>query len=293
MFQDLWEEINSKETFEKGCLSVIEKYVPDVKIYTPNNDGVDHINIYSRGKTELGRLLSNFAYSIFEHPRFGKFYSVEAYWYYLKTGCQYYHELSRLYGAKAKATGKKYEVVGCPDFDFEIELALWCKVMQNPHVKEQLKASTLALTHYYYYGSPENPAIRRVKDEKLQMVFEKIRKYLNRARSIKKTLVIIDSTFTDYKFMKDPSMGGMRFHTRAAGEDVTYVRAGPAKFSDEPCFVLETGETFIASATRQEIFELSLSHNKVIYIGGVRGQDHEFIKQSIEIVQEVTTVIRS
>ena len=29
----------------------------------PSKDGIDHINIYSKGKTELGKYLSNFTYA--------------------------------------------------------------------------------------------------------------------------------------------------------------------------------------------------------------------------------------
>ncbi len=50
----------------------------------PNKDGVDHINIYSKGQTCLGRYMSNFAYFSFvyndEH-----FPSVEHWWYYQLT----------------------------------------------------------------------------------------------------------------------------------------------------------------------------------------------------------------
>jgi hypothetical protein len=49
----------------------------------PSEDGVTHINVYSRGNTELGRLLSNFAHTPFSHPEFGEFASVEGFWYWL------------------------------------------------------------------------------------------------------------------------------------------------------------------------------------------------------------------
>ena len=47
-------------------------------------DGIDHINIYSKGYTKLGRLLSNFTKSEFTHPIYGHFMSVEGFWYYIK-----------------------------------------------------------------------------------------------------------------------------------------------------------------------------------------------------------------
>jgi hypothetical protein len=46
-------------------------------------DGINHINIYSKGKTELGRLLTNFARTPIETP-FGHFESGEGYWFWLR-----------------------------------------------------------------------------------------------------------------------------------------------------------------------------------------------------------------
>ena len=55
-------------------------------IINPDNDGIDHINTYSKGKTELGKLLTNFAHTPFVHPKYGEFQSVEGFWYFKKTG---------------------------------------------------------------------------------------------------------------------------------------------------------------------------------------------------------------
>lgn len=38
--------------------------------FKPEMDGIDHINVYSKGKTELGKLLSNFARTPFENANF-------------------------------------------------------------------------------------------------------------------------------------------------------------------------------------------------------------------------------
>ena len=40
--------------------------------YLPKDDGVTHINIYSKGQTELGGLLSNFSRTPFVHPKYGE-----------------------------------------------------------------------------------------------------------------------------------------------------------------------------------------------------------------------------
>ena len=44
----------------------------------PQNDGVDHINIYSKGLTELGRFLSNFEHILITTED-GDFNSIEGY----------------------------------------------------------------------------------------------------------------------------------------------------------------------------------------------------------------------
>lgn len=54
-----------------------------LKDVLPQNDGITHINIYSRGKTSLGRYLSHFQHSPLETED-GHFESLEGYWYWLK-----------------------------------------------------------------------------------------------------------------------------------------------------------------------------------------------------------------
>lgn len=122
----------------------------------PEEDGVTHINVYSKGKTELGRFLSNFAHTPFK-CRDGRFESVEGYWYWLKTGD---NKLRRLYGYLAKKHGQQLErqMVGhnplqfVPDFKERIEDAVIAKLDANPERKEELAKTDLPLEHYYAYG---------------------------------------------------------------------------------------------------------------------------------------------
>lgn len=127
-------------------------------MYNPDEDGITHINIYSQGKTELGRLLSNFAYSPFVYEPYGAFASAESYWYWYLTGQQ--HEgLRTLYGYQAKAAGQKYrndrlDVLGLSDSDFKVmEEMLVHKIAHNPHIAELLQESTLPFCHYYVYST--------------------------------------------------------------------------------------------------------------------------------------------
>lgn len=53
------------------------------KAMTPETEGVNHYNIYSRSRTELGMFLSHFTYHPIETYD-GHFDSIEGYWYWIK-----------------------------------------------------------------------------------------------------------------------------------------------------------------------------------------------------------------
>ncbi len=124
----------------------------------PEEEGITHINIYSQGVTELGRLLSNFAYTPFIHPEDGKFDSVEGYWYWLLTEGHFLRDNLRfLSGTDAKFTGRRMTNEYSPnpkdkDFIRKVCIALDCKVEQNPRIKELLIDSKLPFEHYYVYN---------------------------------------------------------------------------------------------------------------------------------------------
>lgn len=116
-------------------------------------DGIDHINIYSKGKTDLGRNLSNWSKHPFVHPEDGKFTSVEGYWYWLSSKND---NLRGLWGYKAKEQGR---AVGGSDwndseeFKRKIRLAIKSKIDQHPIIAEGLTVSVLPFRHYYQYGN--------------------------------------------------------------------------------------------------------------------------------------------
>ncbi len=105
--------------------------IDDVKV---TEDAFGHINIWSKGKTELGRLLSNFTYSPTKHPLYGTFNSLEGFWYWLSTG-KTYEELRKLNGFAAKQFGSKLKVIKIDNFYEEVRSMLELKVEQNKHLK--------------------------------------------------------------------------------------------------------------------------------------------------------------
>jgi hypothetical protein len=121
--------------------------------YLPENDGIDHINVYSKGKTELGRLLSNFAHTPFTiqiKDEDFTFQSVEGYWYYLLTKDKY---LCHLHGFKAKQYGKsKWNDKAEPVTEEQLATAYWQKLREHPKIWRLLRENTLPLAHYYVFS---------------------------------------------------------------------------------------------------------------------------------------------
>ncbi|MCP3682177.1 MAG: hypothetical protein GY861_05740 [bacterium] len=120
-------------------------------------DGKDHINIFSRGETKLGRMLSNFARS----PLFledGHFESIEGYWYWISSQDDV---LRKLYGFKAKEYGRnaiKKQRLPMEEFKQKIRKAINAKIMRDPELKSLLTNSTLPFKHYYVFGGEKKDA---------------------------------------------------------------------------------------------------------------------------------------
>lgn len=120
-------------------------------IPNPAEDGVTHINVYSQGKTELGRLLSNFTKTPFIHPDYGMFECMEGFYYYISTGCCD-EEFRYLLGFKAKQHGAKMPRVKRDDFVDVMDSGLRAKIRCNGNIHAMLKEAKLPFEHYYIYG---------------------------------------------------------------------------------------------------------------------------------------------
>ena len=119
-----------------------------------SEDGVTHVNIYSKARTELGRLLTNFSPLGFTHPEYGEFKSLEAFWYWLGTGKQW-DSLRELSGYDAKRVGKNYRQISLENFQEEFKRAILLRFQQHPDLTKLFLANTLPLTHYYTFGGGE------------------------------------------------------------------------------------------------------------------------------------------
>lgn len=128
-------------------------------MFDPTNDGIDHINVYSKGKTGLGRGLSNWAeWRVTIEPH-GSFLTLEGYWFWLQWRDDYLRDCSG-YQAKGynelreRALGKQH-IEGFEDW---IRRAMRLKIRQCQPLLEGLAGSTLPLAHYYVYGGKAVPA---------------------------------------------------------------------------------------------------------------------------------------
>jgi hypothetical protein len=125
----------------------------------PENDGVTHINMYSKARTKYGLMLSNFYHFPIETPD-GSFESVEGYWAWLSVSeCPEREQLCHLYGYLAKKVGKELiESKGKrfdDDFEHKILSAIEYKFRRNANLLTA-EWMQLPIVHYYAYGKDGN-----------------------------------------------------------------------------------------------------------------------------------------
>lgn len=144
----------------------------------PTEDGVGHINLYTKGNTRLGRLASNLADSALVHPQHGRFRTAEGFWFYLTTGKQD-DSLRSLAGFEAKRYGSTLKGVWNAELEREFKEGLISKVMLNDELRTLLSESSLPFEHYYYYGVPEKAKVINLTKHRWQTQFwESMRRQL-------------------------------------------------------------------------------------------------------------------
>lgn len=120
---------------------------------SPETDGITHINVYSKGQTDLGRFLSNWADTPFVCSD-GRFRSVEGYWYWLGNIHSNRDDLRGMHGWEAKSYGRFLQAY--PDckirdqrFEEKIKWAIQEKLWAYPQFLRALQECRLPLDHYY------------------------------------------------------------------------------------------------------------------------------------------------
>lgn len=135
--------------------------------WNPSEDGITHINVYSKGKTSLGKWLSNFTRAPITTED-GYFESIEGYWYWLGTNSERKEELRHVSGWKAKELGRELrgeDFQSTDEFKRKICAAIRLKIESNSKMLLSLQETSLPLAHYYVYGENHaNPKVITVKD---------------------------------------------------------------------------------------------------------------------------------
>lgn len=114
----------------------------------PSQDGVTHINIYSKAATPLGRYLSNFADCNIE-TKDGPFRTIEGYWYWLAVRDD---RLRKTSGWDSKKLGRELRAPDWPKtrgFQEKILSAIAIKVQDPKCVQMLLESKQLPFYHYY------------------------------------------------------------------------------------------------------------------------------------------------
>jgi CO dehydrogenase/acetyl-CoA synthase beta subunit len=140
-------------------------------MYLPEEDGITHINVYSKGKTPLGRALSNWtplASGKYIQTAHGPFLTIEGYWAWLG----YINppdSLRTATGWRAKQFILRRPEVIRPHFEELIKDALWdkCEGLEDP-IRKSFLENELPLAHYYVYGG-------RVRDAGFVWILDELR----------------------------------------------------------------------------------------------------------------------
>jgi len=121
-----------------------------VSDYSPKDDGITHVNIYSVSMCSLGKMLSNFYPASIEHPVYGFFANVEAFWHFASTGFKH-QQLRTMAGYLVKATAKGMPKIHVDNFLGLIKDAIRLKLEQHPEILEPFLSNQLPLDHYYVF----------------------------------------------------------------------------------------------------------------------------------------------
>lgn len=203
---------------EEARKILLEKY--DHKSI-PSRDGIDHINIYTKSSTKLGRLTSNMSPLSFVHPEHGFFRTMEHFWFWLSRGkdeavreTESPYEVKQTWGKKPKQRIQR--------FNEQIEEAIRLKVGQNEGFKEMLRKNTLPFAHYYYYGDIDRCVVRPAdEDGLLTGIYTRISHELTPPVRL---LVGGSRTFYDYVRLKNEIL--------SLGVNISEIIEGGAKGAD-------------------------------------------------------------
>lgn len=144
----------------------------------PQEDGITHINIYTKSNCKLGKMLSNMYQSPFNFQGIN-FNSIEQAWHYFKFKDNDVQKANHILSlnssfeclkyAKANKTIESTKIALSDSFKELMCSLIRSKIMNDNTLKLMLRNSFLPLEHYYAYGT-DNPKVHDQKDKYLWMI---------------------------------------------------------------------------------------------------------------------------
>jgi len=144
-------------------------------------DGIDHINIWEYGATEIGKVLAHNTTLPFHHHIFGNFNCMEAFWHYISS-VEHDDRIRTMRGRSLYEFSKKLTKLQVPNFCAIIIDANWQKIKRYPEIQEALIESTLPFDCYYTQRKAAGIRIRTPYASWLIDGFEEIRRALKEER---------------------------------------------------------------------------------------------------------------
>lgn len=111
-------------------------------------DGVDHINIWEHGDTELGKFLAHGTRNPVDHHVYGRFETIESFWKYIRSE-ERDDRLRGLSGVPLRKFSDNLTTRRVPNFKIIIMGANYQKIIQHPDMVLKIKESELPFDSYY------------------------------------------------------------------------------------------------------------------------------------------------
>jgi hypothetical protein len=148
---------------------------------TLGEDGIDHLNIWNKGSTNLGQFLDQRTQAQFVHNVLGRFCSIETFWKYVLSA-ERCDEIRSLSGRRLRNFERKLTRAEVFNFREIIMDANWQKLQQYPQWADALRDCELKLECYYVYKREDGVRIRPDCGPWLILGFDEIRTALREER---------------------------------------------------------------------------------------------------------------
>lgn len=112
-------------------------------------DGVDHINIWIHAETDLGRCLALDSDLPVNHNYFGRFCSVETFWYYIQSQ-ERDDRIRTMFGKSLKSFVRRLNRQHVVNFRAMIADTMYQRIQQYPPLLEAVKNSVLPFDYYRF-----------------------------------------------------------------------------------------------------------------------------------------------